>query len=76
MAEGEKHARGRGVAEGEGNIRGSLASPPVKALSALSRSGSLFFCPRALLISALSRSGFFGSRLLRLRALLLALFRV
>ena len=37
-----------------------MASPPVKALSALSRSSFLFFCPRALLVPALACSGFFG----------------
>lgn len=63
MVEGEKHARGRGVAEGEGKYpREPVASPPVKALSALSRSSFLFFCPRALLVPALSPFAFFFSR--------------
>lgn len=58
MVEGEKHARGRGVAEGEGNIRGS------RWLHRLSRHCRLFLV-RAFFSSVLA---LFWSPLLRVLA--------
>lgn len=60
MVEGEKHARGRGVAEGEGNIRGS------RWLHRLSRHCRLFLV-RAFFSSVLA---LFWSPLLRVLAFL------